>query len=598
MSSAASPATADVPGVSRRFAGVASSVVRDLLALTQRPGVISFAGGLPAPELFDVEGARAAFEDVLRPPRPARPCSTRTTEGNPELRAQIAEMYVARGLPTEPGPDRGHHRFAAGPQPARPARWSIPAMSVLVEQPELSRRAAVLQPRRGHARLGADRRRGHRPRRAGRAGPRAPAGRALHGADLPQPDRADARPRQPAGLVAVAERHGFRVLEDDPYQQLRYSGEPMPPMPTMTDHPELVVCTGSLSKILAPGLRVGWVRTTPSIKPAVVVGKQAADLHTSTLDQAAANAYLASGRLGPGARPGLPRVPRAAGTRCSPACPTRCPAGSSWNRPDGGMFVWAHLPEDMDAADALPRALEHEVAYVPGAPFFPNDSGAQHPAAVLHDVRPRADPRGHPTSRRRLRRPTDLTLVRERRARADTDVSISEQRDQHLVRSQRAVHARPGSAPAGTAGSSPPTVVAWRPARARTARRTSDRPDRTSPRRSPRRGSGPRPGRRAGPASGRRPPPAARRRRTAVGTDPPPPRPTTRPSAPASSSTTMLPLARHVDHAVVAGDQQADVVVERVAQPLAAARRSGPADPASPPTPSPGRGRVWSSSRS
>ena len=99
-----------------------------------------------------------------------------------------------------------------------------------------------------------------------------------------------------AGVVALAERLGFRVIEDDPYQELRYSGTPVPSMATMTSGGH-VVCTGSFSKILAPGLRLGWIRTDRETRPALVVAKQAADLHTSTLDQAAAAHYLASGRL-------------------------------------------------------------------------------------------------------------------------------------------------------------------------------------------------------------------------------------------------------------------------------------------------------------
>jgi 2-aminoadipate transaminase len=129
------------------------------------------------------------------------------------------------------------------------------------------------------------------------------------------------------------------------------------------------VCTGSFSKILAPGLRLGWVRTDPSIRPAVVVAKQAADLHTSTLDQAAAAHYLSSGRLDAN----LARSRQEYGRRRDAMLaelPAVLPAGSRWTRPDGGMFIWATLPAHLDAAQVLLRAVERDVAFVPGAPFF------------------------------------------------------------------------------------------------------------------------------------------------------------------------------------------------------------------------------------
>ncbi len=260
-----SQAATALPAVSERFLGVASSVVRDLLALTQRPGVISFAGGLPAPELFDVDGARAAFESVFAAGgRMAMQYST--TEGDPALRAQVAEMYGARGLPTTPeqvvittGSQQGLSLLAQS--------LVDPGAVVLVERPSylaalqcfaLAGARLISVPSAGEG-IDLDAldalARAHRPVALYTVPTfHNPTGRTL--------DRANR-----IGVVEAAARHGFRVLEDDPYQQLRYSGEPMPSMATMTDDPELVVCTGSLSKILAPGLRVGWVRTTPLSGP-------------------------------------------------------------------------------------------------------------------------------------------------------------------------------------------------------------------------------------------------------------------------------------------------------------------------------------------
>jgi 2-aminoadipate transaminase len=172
-------------------------------------------------------------------------------------------------------------------------------------------------------------------------------------------------------VVAVAERYGFRVLEDDPYAELRYSGEPVVPMAGLAA-PGQVVSTGSFSKILAPGLRLGWVRTDAALRPGVVVAKQAADLHTSTLDQAAAAHYLASGRLDVAVARSRTEY-RHRRDALLAGLATSLPAGSRWNSPDGGMFVWVSLPEGWDTTALLVTALQHDVAFVPGAPFYPSD---------------------------------------------------------------------------------------------------------------------------------------------------------------------------------------------------------------------------------
>jgi 2-aminoadipate transaminase len=157
--------------------------------------------------------------------------------------------------------------------------------------------------------------------------------------------------------------------------ELRYSGTPVTPMAALAE-PGRVVSTGSFSKILAPGLRLGWVRTDPTVRPGVVVAKQAADLHTSTLDQAAAAHYLASGRLDASIARSREEYRRRRDALLA-GLPGALPAGSRWNAPDGGMFVWATLPAGWDTTALLTTALQHDVAFVPGAPFFPADPQPQ-----------------------------------------------------------------------------------------------------------------------------------------------------------------------------------------------------------------------------
>jgi len=357
---------AAAPALSRRFTGVRSSVVRELLALTERPGVISFAGGLPAPELFDVEGARASFDAVLAR-APGRVLQYSTTEGDRELRAAVAARYEAQGLPT--GPD--DILVTTGSQQGLSLLATTlvdPGDVVLVESP--SYLAALQCFQLAGARLvevpsadgGIDLE--ALADLAGGLSPKLlytvptfhnPTGRTLDAANR-------------GGVVELALRFGFRVIEDDPYRELRYSGSPVA---SMAHHAPggHVVCTGSFSKILSPGLRLGWVRTDPSIRPAVVVAKQAADLHTSTLDQAAAAHYLASGRLDANVARSRTEYGRRRDTLLA-GLPGVLPSGSRWTVPDGGMFVWVTLPAGLDAAELLVRAISRDVAFVPGASFF------------------------------------------------------------------------------------------------------------------------------------------------------------------------------------------------------------------------------------
>jgi len=358
-----------LPPLAARVGAVRSSVIRDLLALTERPGVISFAGGLPAPELFDLEGARASFAAVLGEAGP-RSLQYSPTEGNRDLREAVAARYTARGLPT----DGADVLITTGSQQGLSLLATAlvdPGDVVLVESP--SYLAALQCFALAGARLVAV------PSDEEGIDPDALAALAARWAPkllytVPTFQNPTGRTLSLANrraVVEVAERYGFRVLEDDPYAELRYSGEPVSPLAALTE-PGRVVSTGSFSKILAPGLRLGWVRTDPSVRAGVVVAKQAADLHTSTVDQAAAAHYLAAGRLD--AAVGRTRAEyRRRRDALLAGLPTALPAGSRWTTPDGGMFVWATLPQGWDTTALLPRALEHEVAFVPGAPFFPSD---------------------------------------------------------------------------------------------------------------------------------------------------------------------------------------------------------------------------------
>ncbi|MER7840879.1 PLP-dependent aminotransferase family protein [Streptomyces sp. NPDC096040] len=361
-------APAALPPLAARARTVGGSPVREILAVTARPEVINFAGGLPAPELFDREGIAAAFRAVLEE-SPERALQYSTTEGEPALRSGLAARITAQGLPT--GPD--DLLITTGSQQALSLLASAlidPGDTVLVESPcylaalqVFGLAGARILPVPGDA-DGVDPAaleelvRAERPKLLYLV----PTFQNPTGRTMPAARR--------AALATAAARHGLWIVEDDPYGELRYDGDRVPSIASFPGAADRVVLLGSFSKVMAPGLRLGWLRAPEALRRACAVAKQAADLHTPTLNQLAAARYLdvldghvATVRAVYGAR----RDAMLAGLADA------LPPGSTWNRPEGGMFLWARLPESYDTTALLRRVVEHNVAYVPGEPFHAAD---------------------------------------------------------------------------------------------------------------------------------------------------------------------------------------------------------------------------------
>lgn len=347
---------------------VASSPVRDLLALTARPEVISFAGGLPDPALMDVDGLRAAFAAALAGGEAAHSLQYGPTEGDPALRELLADLLRSRGLEA----NADDVLVTTGSQQALALLATAlvrPGDRVLVESPSY---LAALQAFR------------------------------LAGADIialppgdddgPLPDALAAalddhtpalvylvptfqnptgRTITPARRAALADVLAGRcwVIEDDPYGELRYEGTAPPPLASEPPLAGQVAYVSSLSKVAAPGLRLGWTLAPPALRQALVIAKQATDLHTASVTQAAARHWLEAGRLAPALERARAAY-RARRDAMVAGLPAALPPGTAFTRPDGGMFVWARLPAGHDAAALLRSALAHDVAFVPGAPFY------------------------------------------------------------------------------------------------------------------------------------------------------------------------------------------------------------------------------------
>ncbi len=365
------------PQLASRLHGVRSSPIRDILALTEQPGVISFAGGLPAPELFDAVGLRRSFAAVLDDGAARSSLQYTTTEGNPRLRAAVAARLTARGLPTDPD----ELLVCSGSQQALTMTATAllePGDVVLTEEPSY---LAALQCFRlaGAKTVGvacddegldpdalASALIEHRPK----ALYLIPTFQNPTGRTLPRARR--------EAVAALAARHGLWIIEDDPYSELRYRGEALPAIAALPGAEDRTLSLSTLSKTVAPGLRIGWIRSPPDLRPSLVIAKQAADLHSSSVDQAAAAHWL--GQIDIDAH--VARLCAAYGARRDAllgGLMKALPPGSSWNFPDGGMFIWARLPDGEDSKPLLGRALDQGVAFVPGYPFF---SGAPDPSAL------------------------------------------------------------------------------------------------------------------------------------------------------------------------------------------------------------------------
>jgi 2-aminoadipate transaminase len=345
------------PPTAARLRGVASSPVREI-----------FAGGLPAPELFDAAGLREAFGAALTDDAARRTLQYSTTEGDPALRARIAARLAVRGLPTV----AADVLITSGSQQALTLVAAVllePGDTVLVEEP--SYLAALQCFALAGARLV--------PVPCDDDGLDPDALAVLVRRERPKVLYTVPNFHNPTGrtlplqrreaIAEIAARLGLWIVEDDPYGELRYRGGPVPALASLPAAADRTIALSTLSKVLVPGLRIGWLRAPAALRAALVVAKQAADLHTSTIDQAAAAHWLGSHDLDAHVA-GLIAAYGPRRDALVDGLEAVLPAGARWTRPDGGMFVWVRLPAGWDADALLQRGLERGVAIVPGWPFY------------------------------------------------------------------------------------------------------------------------------------------------------------------------------------------------------------------------------------
>jgi 2-aminoadipate transaminase len=360
--------------LSDRARKLSSSAIREILKVTERPDVISFAGGLPAPSTFPAERMRAASDRILRD-TPAAALQYSATEGYLPLREWIAARHSGHGA-------NGHVQIrptqvliTTGSQQALDLLGKVlvcPHSPVLVETPTYLgalQSFSLYEPR--YVQVPTD--------DAGLI-PSALTPEVTAGARLlyAQPNFQNPTGRRLAverrrELAAFAQRAPFPVIEDDPYGALDYRGEPLPTMLSMA--PDRIVHLGSFSKVLAPGLRVGYLIAPEALHFKLVQAKQATDLHTPSFTQRIVHEVVKDGFLDTH----VPTIRALYRDQCAAmlaALERYMPEGVAWTRPEGGMFVWVQLPAAIDTMKLLEDAIAQQVAFVPGAPFFANE--AQH----------------------------------------------------------------------------------------------------------------------------------------------------------------------------------------------------------------------------
>jgi 2-aminoadipate transaminase len=351
----------------KRMSRIGVSVVREVLKVTERPEIISFAGGLPAPELFPIEAIAEGHAKVFRDSGTAA-LQYSTTEGWTPLREWIADrLKNRRGIQTT----AEQILITSGSQQGIDLVAKIflePGDKVLVENPcYLAALQAFSAYEADFVAVESDDF-GMRVDQVEEAIKRENPKLIYIVADFQNPKGTTLSLERRHHLLEISRRYRIPIVEDNPYGALRYRGKRLPVLASL-DEEGLVIYLSTFSKTLSPGMRIGWIAATKEINQMLVIAKQATDLHTNTIAQRAVAKTLENfdydGHIS--------TLCQVYGERCLTmidAITKHFPAETKWTKPEGGLFLWAELPEGLSGVELLEAALKERVAFVPGAPFF------------------------------------------------------------------------------------------------------------------------------------------------------------------------------------------------------------------------------------
>jgi 2-aminoadipate transaminase len=356
--------------LSERAQRLTSSAIREILKVTERPEVISFAGGLPSPDGFPIEVLQAAYQKVLGDNGRVA-LQYGPTEGFLPLRQWVADDLTRRGARVA----ADEVLITSGSQQGLDLLGKVlidTGSRILVETPSYLGALQSFSQYQPHIVSAPSDDDGLDPE--GLDAKLCAQARFLYA--LPNFQNPTGRTLGRARRIALLERaarFAVPVIEDDPYGDLRYAGSPQPGLIALApESGATVIRLGSFSKVLAPGLRLGYLAGPRALIAKLAQLKQATDLHTSTATQMVVHEVIKDGFL----ETHVPRVQALYGEHCRvmlEALERHFPRSARWTHPEGGMFIWVTLDESQDSDALLKRAIEKHVAFVPGAPFYASD---------------------------------------------------------------------------------------------------------------------------------------------------------------------------------------------------------------------------------
>ncbi|MFZ1683942.1 MAG: PLP-dependent aminotransferase family protein [Candidatus Zixiibacteriota bacterium] len=342
-----------------------TSIIREILKVSSQPGVISFAGGLPAPELFPLADMKRIAGEVIDKYGPDS-LQYSLSMGVTILRELLAERATERGTPSRTenilittGAQQGIELLARA--------FIDPGDYVLVENPTYlgalqafnyyqARYVTVEMDNDGMIVDQVEQRlKRYHPKLIYTI------------SNFQNPTGITMSLERRRALVEVAIKYNVPVVDDNPYGEIRFSGERIPTIKSYGG--DEVIALRSMSKVIAPGLRIGWMNGPTAIMSQFEKVKQCTDLHTNSNSQYLVYEFIKQGLLEPHIEKIKADYLYKRNVMIS-ALEEHFPEGIKWTKPDGGLFLWMTLPEKMSASELLPKAIEQRVAYVPGGPFY------------------------------------------------------------------------------------------------------------------------------------------------------------------------------------------------------------------------------------
>ncbi len=350
--------------------GLEASIIREILKISSKPGVINLAGGLPAPELFPITQLQKCMSDVVQKYGPSA-FQYSLSMGVVELREEIAKRATERGTAST----KDNVLITSGAQQAIEliARAFIePGDYILTENPtylgalqafnyykaqytsaEMDNEGMIIDQVEQKIKE-------HNPKLIYTV------------SNFQNPTGITMSFERRKQLVELAARYNVPIIDDNPYGDIRFEGEHVPTLKSISG--DEVIALRTFSKIISPGIRIGWMNSPSDILPHIEKVKQCTDLHSGTFSQYMIYEFLSQGMLEPHLKVISADYKNKRDVMLL-AMKTYFPDGVSWTEPEGGLFLWVELPKHMSAKELLPKAIDLKVAYVYGQPFFPSGDG-------------------------------------------------------------------------------------------------------------------------------------------------------------------------------------------------------------------------------